>query len=131
MTSIASTPSAPIDPEAPPIDLDDALLPVIPLEHPPAHEDMLRLIAYDIASPKRLKRIADILEDHGVRVQYSLFELWLEEPHFQELWSQLVGAIDPKKDRIAAYSLDRDNAQRRLPAGAGMIFTQPSKIYIA
>lgn len=44
---------------------------------------MLHLIAYDIAEPKRVRRIAEICEDYGTRVQYSLFECWLEEDDFE------------------------------------------------
>ncbi|HTI68628.1 MAG TPA: CRISPR-associated endonuclease Cas2, partial [Candidatus Limnocylindria bacterium] len=47
---------------------------------------MLRLVAYDIADPKRLHRVAMICENFGVRVQYSLFECWLEDDDFERLW---------------------------------------------
>lgn len=30
-------------------------------------------MAYDIAEPKRLRRICTLMEDHGLRLQYSVF----------------------------------------------------------
>jgi CRISPR-associated endonuclease Cas2 len=30
-------------------------------------------MAYDIADPKRLRRICTLMEDHGERLQYSVF----------------------------------------------------------
>ena len=31
------------------------------------------LMAYDVADPKRLRRICTLMEDHGERLQYSVF----------------------------------------------------------
>ncbi len=38
---------------------------------------MNTIIVYDIANPRRLYKVAKILKDYGVRVQYSKFELEL------------------------------------------------------
>ena len=35
---------------------------------------MNMIVAYDIADPKRLQRIAKIMKDYGLRVQKSIFE---------------------------------------------------------
>ena len=50
---------------------------------PPGEKEMLTLVAYDITNAKRLRRVADVCENFGVRVQYSLFECRLEE---QSAW---------------------------------------------
>jgi hypothetical protein len=69
------------------------LLPLLPrLTHPPGSDTMLRLIAYDIANPKRWRHVCETCEDYGVRVQYSLFECWLTDDTFQALSSKLPGA---------------------------------------
>jgi CRISPR-associated protein Cas2 len=91
---------------------------------------MLRLIAYDIAEPKRWRRVHEVCEDFGVRVQYSLFECWLEEDRFQLLWARLHSLIEPKEDRLAAYTLDAAGARRRVFAGETMLGTQPVTCYI-
>lgn len=91
---------------------------------------MLRLVAYDISDPKRLQRIADICEDYGVRVQYSLFECWLEDEAFERLWAALQATFDPETDRLAAYLLDTGAVRRRRKAGDRMVFTEIVRTYV-
>ena len=78
---------------------------------------MLTLVAYDIANPKRLTRVAKVCEDFGVRVQYSIFECRLEEPDFQKFWRQLLQEIEDKEDRLVAYKIDANCAKETLTAG--------------
>lgn len=66
---------------------------------------MLTVVAYDITEPRRLKRIADICEDYGMRVQYSVFECRLEADKFGRFWDELVAVIDPATDRLVAYKV--------------------------
>jgi hypothetical protein len=49
------------------------LLPSRPHLSPPGIKEMLRIIVYDIACPKRLRRVAQTCLDFGVRVQKSVF----------------------------------------------------------
>lgn len=91
---------------------------------------MLRLVAYDISDPKRLQRIADLCEDYGVRVQYSLFECWLEDEAFDRLWTALQKTFDPETDRLAAYALDAGAVRERRKAGDRMVFTEPVRTYV-
>lgn len=53
------------------------------------NHDMFYLIAYDISDDKRRKKIADLLEGYGKRVQFSVFECVLVSKKFQELKSRL------------------------------------------
>lgn len=78
---------------------------------------MLILVAYDIAHPRRLARVARACEDYGVRVQYSLFECRLEADAFEDLWLRLLDEIDEEEDRLVAYRLDAKSAKRTLTAG--------------
>jgi len=78
---------------------------------------MLILIAYDIADPKRLAKIAKTCEDFGVRVQYSLFECQLDREDFETLWRRLLDLIHAEEDRLVAYRLDARNARETLTAG--------------
>ena len=89
---------------------------------------MLRLIAYDIASPKRWRRIASLCEDYGIRVQYSLFECWLDDSTFEELWSKLAKEMDEEKDRIAVYVVDAAGAEKRKGIGESMQFTHKRRV---
>ena len=77
-------------------------------EYNPAKEKykhMLHLVAYDIRTPKRLRQVAKICEDFGIRVEYSVFECDLSEEHFKTFWNLLDEAIDPDEDCILAYRI--------------------------
>lgn len=104
--------------DAPHLLLDDLLPPCPPsASHPPGAPEMLRLVAYDIACPRRLRRVAMACEDYGLRVQKSLFECWLEQDRFDRLWDRLSALIHPEEDSLAAYVIDAGDASRRRAAG--------------
>ncbi len=73
--------------------------------HERKYREMLHLVAYDITSPKRLRRVARICEDFGIRVEYSVFECDLSEETFQELWTRLAATIDAAEDCLLAYKI--------------------------
>ena len=56
---------------------------------------MLAVVAYDIADPKRLQRVAKHCEDFGLRVQYSVFECRLEADIFERFGKGMQAIIDP------------------------------------
>ena len=78
---------------------------------------MLTLVGYDIAHPKRLSRVARICEDFGVRVQYSVFECFLEAAEFEDFWLKLLCEIDENEDRLVAYKIDSRSAKETETAG--------------
>lgn len=69
------------------------------------YRNMLRLVAYDIADPQRLRKVANLCEDYGIRVEYSVFECDLDENLFNQFWQQLQDLIDEEEDRILAYRI--------------------------
>ncbi len=73
--------------------------------HRCGEKHVLTIVAYDITENRRLRKIAAICEDYGVRVQYSVFECRLEADRFDEFWSDLLATIDPETDRIVAYKV--------------------------
>lgn len=75
----------------------------IPREQEAHH--MIRLIAYDITTPKRLRLVARTCEDYGVRIEKSVFECDLEESHFVVFWNTLNAIIDPEEDSLIAYKI--------------------------
>lgn len=48
------------------------------------------LMAYDIADPKRLRRVCTLMEDHGERLQYSVFLCDLSAAEGAELESAVM-----------------------------------------
>ena len=85
--------------------------------------------AYDISEPKRLAKIARYCEDHGVRVQYSIFECRLDTARFEDFWLGLEELIDPQTDRIVAYRICASCAKSILSAGT-METTNPVVAYV-
>ena len=85
---------------------------------------MLRLLVYDICDAKRLRRVATICEDYGMRIQDSVFECWLDEEGFGQMWAKLDGVMENDCDKIAVYKLDSKAARQRIGAGATMAFSQ-------
>lgn len=96
---------------------------------PPGASEMLTLVAYDIADPKRLSRVAKVCEDFGVRVQYSVFECRLEESEFEDLWLKLLCEIDEDEDRVVAYKIDARCAKETMTAGT-MICSEKAVCYL-
>jgi CRISPR-associated protein Cas2 len=63
------------------------------------------LLAYDIADPARLRRVAQVLEDHGCRLQQSVFVCALSDSELDDLRDTLRDRIDPAVDRLVVLPL--------------------------
>lgn len=72
----------------------------------------LYVVAYDIPSDKRRKKVSDLLEGYGQRVQYSVFECLLELDQYRELQRQLRQRLDRKEDQIRFYPLSGHTVSR-------------------
>ena len=68
-------------------------------------KERVYLVAYDIADPKRLGRVARYMCQRACRVQYSVFAAQLSQPQLKELLAGLEDIIDPEQDDIRAYPL--------------------------
>lgn len=58
------------------------------------------LVAYDICDPKRLRKVARVCEDFGLRRQYSVFLCRLAPVHLAQLKSRLYDIIDLRRDQV-------------------------------
>ncbi|WP_246186494.1 CRISPR-associated endonuclease Cas2 [Methylacidimicrobium tartarophylax] len=90
---------------------------------------MLSIIAYDIADQRRLARVGRICEDYGMRVQYSVFECYLEPEQLDELWGKLQDELDFEEDRIVAYTLDAKCA-KKIRTGGTMVCSERVVCYL-
>lgn len=63
---------------------------------------MLRIVAYDISNPRRLKRVAKCCESFGIRIEKSVFESHLGNERFKEFWEKLCSIADLKEDSLIA-----------------------------
>ncbi len=69
------------------------------------------LLCYDISDPKRLQKIAKLLESFAIRIQYSLYyckDSSAEE--MKELVKKLNELIDQKEDDIRIYQVDKNKS---------------------
>jgi len=90
-------------------------------EYDPATErykNMLHLVAYDVRDPRRLRHVAKICLNYGIRVEYSVFECDLTEDLFKKLWHDLHSVVDPDEDAILAYKICGSCVQRIQSMGA-------------
>jgi CRISPR-associated protein Cas2 len=58
------------------------------------------LVAYDVCDPTRLRKVFRVMKGFGQRVQYSVFVCDLNELGLAELREQLLGIIEPTKDKV-------------------------------
>lgn len=76
---------------------------------------MKYLITYDIISNKRRKKIADILEGAGKRVNLSVFECELNDTKLiKHLKTKLLKQADPKTDSIRIYRICENCVKKAL-----------------
>ena len=68
---------------------------------------MFVVIAYDVESDKLRERIARLLEGHGTRVQWSVFECHLTESQLANLRERLEQLAEPGRTsgEVGSYSI--------------------------
>jgi CRISPR-associated protein Cas2 len=72
---------------------------------------MLILVTYDVstvekAGQRRLRRVARVCEDYGVRVQKSVFECQVGQTEWVRLKDRLLKEIKADEDSLRFYFLD-------------------------
>ncbi|MFM6079631.1 MAG: CRISPR-associated endonuclease Cas2, partial [Dolichospermum sp.] len=67
----------------------------------------LYVISYDVPDDKRRKKIADLLEGYGQRVQYSVFECQLNTEKYNDLRRRLRKIVKLEKDNLRFYPLSK------------------------
>jgi CRISPR-associated protein Cas2 len=65
------------------------------------------LITYDIPCDRRRKKVSDLLEGYGERVQYSVFECVLTKVKYEELRQRLRKKYKEGEDSIRFYPLSQ------------------------
>ena len=84
---------------------------------------MLVLVTYDVSvvtsgGRKRLRNIAKICLDHGMRVQNSVFECEVDPAQFVALKNKLMEVFDPEEDSLRFYFLGKRGRSRVEHVGA-------------
>ena len=71
---------------------------------------MLVLITYDVSTTtrngqQRLRKVAKKCQDHGIRVQNSVFECVVDNTQLTKLRKELIDLIDEQVDSLRIYRL--------------------------
>lgn len=82
---------------------------------------MFIVIAYDIVDDHRRSHLARLLEDHGTRVQKSVFECFLDEKTFLDVKNQVEEEIDMEVDTVRYYFLCKRCLPSTQVSGKGTI----------
>jgi CRISPR-associated protein Cas2 len=90
---------------------------------------MLIVVSYDLPDDRRRTRLADALEDFGVRVQYSVFECLLPPEQVERLRDRMAKLIDPTADSVRIYRLCQDCVERVEILGQGKVTEDPD-VYV-
>lgn len=78
---------------------------------------MMVLVSYDVstrdeAGRRRLRRVARLCEDHGQRVQNSVFECVVDAAQWVVLRASLVAEADAAQDSLRFYFLGNEWRRR-------------------
>jgi len=84
---------------------------------------MMVLVSYDVstrdeAGRRRLRRVARKCEDHGQRVQNSVFECVVDAAQWVAFRAALVSEADPEQDSLRFYFLGAEWRRRVEHVGA-------------
>ena len=84
---------------------------------------MLMLVSYDVntvnaAGRRRLRRIAKVCENWGIRVQNSVFECTIDWAQWVTLKAQLEAICEPSVDSLRYYNLGNNYREKVIHFGA-------------
>ncbi len=79
---------------------------------------MFVVLAYDIelskGGEKRLRKVAKICENYGIRVQNSVFELQINREELALLKDEIQRVIENDKDSIRIYNLGNSKRKNQI-----------------
>ncbi|MEH2371820.1 CRISPR-associated endonuclease Cas2 [Nostoc sp.] len=84
----------------------------------------LYVVVYDIPCDKRRKKVSDLLEGYGQRVQYSVFECRLSADKYKELRRRLQKIVKLAEDNLRFYPLSRHTLEQVECWGVGPPVTE-------
>jgi CRISPR-associated protein Cas2 len=88
------------------------------------------LVIYDISDDKRRKRVFNLLEGYGRRVQFSAFECVLNDRKFEELRSRLAKVVKMSEDSVRFYPISKHTLGQVIVWGEPPLTQMPSSVII-
>jgi CRISPR-associated protein Cas2 len=89
---------------------------------------MNMIVAYDIAEPRRLNRVAKVLKDYGIRVQKSIFEVDVDARAFGEMKARIEEVIEAAEDGVKYFPVCEKCSGTLEIIGQG-VYTDPDEEY--
>jgi CRISPR-associated protein Cas2 len=90
---------------------------------------MLVLVVYDIPDDRRRDKLATFLEGYGRRVQYSVFECFLNLAEMRQLHQKLKTLVKQEEDDVRLYWIPANAVARALTIGSSPP-EHPPDVYI-
>jgi CRISPR-associated protein Cas2 len=89
------------------------------------------IVCYDIANPKRLRRVEKTVKAFGSRIQFSIFECLLDPVRLQQLRKNLDEVINSDHDQVMFLSLGSEvgNSNFRIDT-LGLPYVERSRVTI-
>jgi CRISPR-associated protein Cas2 len=91
---------------------------------------MKMIVTYDISEPARLLRVAKVMEDFGIRVQKSVFEVEIKSGLFKEMKSRIEKEIEPGIDGVKYFPLCEKCAGTLEVIGQGIYVDPDEEFYV-
>lgn len=88
------------------------------------------VVAYDVTCDKRRKKVSDLLEGYGQRVQYSVFECVLVTSKYKELRERLRKVVKLSEDKVRFYPLSQHTLPQVEVWGGPAVTNAPGSIII-
>lgn len=83
---------------------------------------MIYFISYDITDSKRRREVSKILENFGIRIQYSFFQCEMDQSQLEKLKNEILKIIHKREDSLRIYSLCQDCNKKVVLCGNGEIY---------
>ena len=87
---------------------------------------MLVVVVYDIPNDKRRTKLSNFLEGYGQRVQFSVFECFLNLDEMRQLFEKSKKIVKPSEDNVRFYWISEDAVSRVLTIGSEHPQTPPN-----
>ncbi len=91
---------------------------------------MKMIVTYDISEPARLIRVAKVMEDFGIRVQLSVFEVEIKGSLFEKMKSRIEREIEPELDGVKYFPLCEKCAGTLEVIGQGIYVDPDEEFYV-
>lgn len=90
---------------------------------------MLVLIVYDIPDNKRRTLLSNFLEGYGRRVQYSVFECFLNLAQMKTLFEKVKKKVNSQEDNVRFYWISQNAILKTLTIGSDFP-QEPPQYYV-